>query len=163
MSAPNPSDPQLLLPEWLRDGEAPLPAPIEQKPAVQPMARVAAVDVAEVAPVARDAAASMPALPYSDRLSLDTRLDPKLLVTAEDLPGWLGGLERVIPSAAATNIAAPVAPGAQRVTIEEPEPYQGVDAPEDGVIDVEVNGWYLIAAALGLLVLIAAAARLYVS
>jgi hypothetical protein len=42
-------------------------------------------------------------------------------------------------------------------------PYDGVDAPQDGVIDVEVNGWIIVAGAVGLLILLAAALKLYLS
>lgn len=157
MSSSNPSDPRLLLPEWLRDGEAPLPAPIEPTATKNPVAVVEVVTVPEV--VAAPAIA--PATPYSDRLSLDTRLDPAALVSADDLPTWLGGLERhtaIAAAAPAAVVSAPVAP-----RIEDPEPYEGVDAPDEGVVDVEINGWYVIAGAVGLLILLAAALRLYLS
>ncbi len=99
--------------------------------------------------------------PFSERLTIDTRLDPAVLVSPEDLPVWLGGLGhlgfpllRRAPHSIFRRLKLPP-------RIEAPEPYVGVDAPEDGVIDVQVNGWYLIAAAIGLLILLAAALRLY--
>lgn len=166
MSSSDPSDPRMLLPEWLRDGDAlSVPAtsasvsdeavPSETPQIIEsPIEPAASVLTAPVAPPA----------PYSDRLSLDTRLDPGELVSAADLPKWLGGLEQVIvidkfqslqPPTAAT---APVA-----LAIEEAAPYEGVDAPQAGVVDIETNGWILIAAALGLLVLLLAALKLYLS
>lgn len=159
MSAPNQSDPRLRLPEWLRDGDVPLPAPVEKK-SVGQLAQVATdeKDIVAAAAVSNSPAASL-AIPFSDRLSLDTRLDPKLLVSAEDLPAWLGGLER----ATIPNVAVQTVTATSQVPIEEPEPYEGVDAPQEGVIDIEVNGWYLIAGALGLVILLAAALRLYLS
>ena len=160
MSEPNQSDPRLRLPEWLRDGDVPLPAPVETKSVEQPVA-VATVekDIVAASAVSNSPAATS-AMPYSDRLSLDTRLDPKLLVSAEDLPAWLGGLERAtIPNVAVQTVTT----AASQVPIDEPEPYEGVDAPQEGVIDIEVNGWYLIAGALGLFILLAAALRLYLS
>lgn len=168
MSSTNPSDPQLLLPEWLRDGSE-LPA---SRPVPTPPAAVATVEPAIAPPpvASSDAvvAVAASATPYSDRLSLDTRLDPGQLVSAADLPKWLGGLQGVAPAgktpAAVENAPfAAMAANAPVLVIEEPEPYIGADAPQDGVVDVEINGWLLIAAALGLLVLLAAALKLYLS
>ena len=163
MSAPNPSDPRLLLPDWLRDGDTPLPVPIERKPTDPPVAVAEIEDVAEAPPVVEEAVALVPVTPYSDRLSLDTRLDPGALVSAEDLPTWLGGLERTAAAIADVPAHASVAAASPAVAIEEPEPYAGVDAPQEAVIDVQVNGWYMIAGAIGLLILLAAAFRLYLS
>jgi hypothetical protein len=159
MSSSNPSDPRLLLPDWLRDGDVLLPVSDSLKPAEQPVVVVA---VAEAAAVVPDKPAVVPVRPYSERLSLDTRLDPGALVSAEDLPTWLGGLDRSTAHVPSTPASAPIA-AATAVVIEEPEPHEGVDAPEDGVIDVEVNGWYMIAGAIALLILLAAALRLYLS
>ncbi len=167
MSSPNPSDPRMLLPDWLRDGDAPLPEVVHTEPeaavsAAVPVVREDVVEIIAVAPVIAEQV--VPATPYSDRLSLDTRLDPGQLVSPEDLPTWLGGLERTleVPGPAAIRETSPL-PVTNVVAIEEPEPYDGVDAPEDGVIDVQVNGWYAIVAALGLLILLAAALKLYLS
>jgi hypothetical protein len=164
MSSTNPSDPRLLLPDWLRDGDTPLPSPVESKPAQQPVAVAEVVGAVETAPIIVDAPVVVAMSPFSERLSLDTRLDPGALVSAEDLPSWLGGLERSTAPVVATK--APVRVRAVPVvaaTVEEPEPYEGVDSPEEGVIDVQVNGWYMIAGAIGLLILLAAALRLYLS
>ena len=163
MSSSNPSDPRLLLPDWLRDGDTPLPAPAESKPLEQPVAVAELVGAAETVPLTHVAAADAPVLPYSERLSLDTRLDPNALVSPEDLPAWLGGLERSTAPLVEAQTPVRVTPAVPVVTIEEPEPYEGVDAPEAGVIDVEVNGWYMIVGAIGLLILLAAALRLYLS
>jgi hypothetical protein len=163
MSSPNPSDPRLLLPDWLRDGDTPLPAPAESKPLDQSVATAELVEVAELVPVHQDTPVAAPALPYSERLSLDTRLDPNALVAPEDLPAWLGGLERAPGPVVGVPAPVSVTPRVSVVAIEEPEPYEGVDAPEEGVIDVEVNGWYMIVGAIGLLILLAAALRLYLS
>lgn len=161
MSSPNPSDPRLLLPDWLRDGDAPLPAPAESEPLKQSVATAELVEVAELVPVNQATPVVAPVLPYSERLSLDTRLDPNALVAPEDLPAWLGGLERAPSPVAGAPVS--VTPRVSVVAIEEPEPYEGVDAPEEGVIDIEVNGWYMIVGALGLLILLGAALRLYLS
>lgn len=167
MSSSNPSDPRLLLPDWLRDGDTPLPSRSElQVPAAVQAADVdETVAVVSVSQIAINAipTAIPPMRPYSDRLTLDTRLDPGQLVSSEDLPGWLGGLERTLDGAAPVSIAAAAPSAAPVAPIAEPEPYVGVDAPEDGVIDVQVNGWYLIVGAIGLLILLAAALRLYLS
>jgi hypothetical protein len=164
MSSSNPSDPRLLLPEWLRDGDTPLPTRAESRPAGQPVVVAEIVEVVEAEPVI-DTPIAVPVTPYSERLSLDTRLDPGALVSAEDLPSWLGGVERdaapAVEAVAPARVAAATAPAA--AAIEEPEPYDGVDAPEAGVIDVQVNGRYMIAGAIGLLILLAAALRLYLS
>jgi hypothetical protein len=169
MSSSNPSDPRLLLPDWLRDGDTPLPVPTQPQP-TEPV--VVSVEEAEVVVAASVPTAAEPLVPFSERLSLDTRLDPQLLVSPEDLPDWLGGLDRlsiatdkiapiqresIAPAALVASSPAPVAP------LAEPEPYDGVDAPEPGVIEVEVNGWYVVAGALGLIILLAAALRLYLS
>ncbi len=165
MSSSNQSDPRLLLPDWLRDGDAPLPAAVQP----EPLAAIAngidsteTVEVVDVAPVFAEPV--VPVTPYSDRLSLDTRLDPDQLVSPEDLPMWLGGLERTVEvpvgAVASTTSAMPIS---NAVAIEEPAPYDGVDAPENDVIDVQVNGWYAIVGALGLLILLAAALKLYLS
>lgn len=160
MSSSNPSDPRLLLPEWLRDGDVPAVAVIEP----QPLATVAEPSVAAAAEVAAVEIAQprlSPLTPFSDRLSLDTRLDPAQLVEASDLPAWLGGPERQSPLAPVQKIQAEALPSAQ--DIDEPLVYDEVDAPEEGVIDVQVNGWYLVAGAIGLLILLAAAFRLYLA
>lgn len=166
MSSPNPSDPRLLLPEWLRDGDVPAAArtavDATPDPAVEHTEGSVAVDLVEIV---SDPVFSPPVTPFSDRLSLDTRLDPGQLVSAADLPKWLGGLEPVGRSPVVQSLSASTAtPRAQTpATIEEPEPYEGVDAPADGVIDVDVNGWIIIGAAAGLLVLLIAAFKLYLS
>lgn len=165
MSSSNSTDPRLLLPDWLRDGDAPLPVQTVPPTALAlPEADIVEAEV--VAPVATQAVAAAkvaiaPAIPFSDRLTLDTRLDPALLVSSEDLPGWLGGLERTAGKAPQVLQFATATPVTHVAPIAEPEPYAGVDAPEDGVIDVQINGWYLIAGAVGLLVLLGAALRLY--
>jgi hypothetical protein len=161
MSSTNPSDPRLLLPEWLRDGDLPVSATIEQKPA-QAVAASAVVERAEAVVLDAPQTATAPAAPFSDRLSLDTRLDPGQLVSASDLPAWLGGLDRAEPGMQIQQLQTATA-SANPAAIEEPEPYEGIDAPEDGVIDVQINGWTMIAAALGLLILLAAALRLYLT
>ena len=160
MSASNTPDPRLLLPEWLRDGEAPvaLNVPTPEPATVPEPGSDAAIETTVVAP----AVAQIPATPYSDRLSLDTRLDPGQLVAPSDLPRWLGGLESIAPAKEVHGVGSPTA-SLPVPAIEEPEPYEGVDAPQEGVVDVEVNGWILVAAALGLLVLLVAAIRLYLS
>jgi hypothetical protein len=151
----------LLLPEWLRDGEAPASAKIEQT-ATEPVGTTTVEVVTEVATIETPQAAAVPATPFSDRLSLDTRLDPGQLVSASDLPAWLGGLERVAPALTVQQL--PAAPASvATTTVEVPEPYEEVDAPEDGVVEIEVNGWIMVAAALGLLILLAAALRLYLT
>jgi hypothetical protein len=165
MSSSNPSDPRLLLPDWLRDGDTPLPTSARAMPAEQPKAVAKIIEVVEAVPVVVAAPVVLSATPFSERLSLDTRLDPGALVSAEDLPAWLGGLEHHTASTAA--VSAPPRATARAVpatvTIEDPQPYEGVDAPEDSVIDVQVNGWYMIAGAIGLVILLAAALRLYLS
>lgn len=163
MSSSNSSDPRMLLPDWLRDGDTPLAPSSEPIAVAQPVAVAEIVEVIEAAPVVAESAPAAPVLPYSDRLSLDTRLDPGVLVSVEDLPSWLGGLERasIAPILDSSVVAAPVV--APVAVIEEPEPYEGVDAPEEGVIDVSINGWYMVAGAIGLLILLAAALRLYLS
>jgi len=158
MSTSNPSDPRLLLPEWLRDGDLPtsLEAPETQAP-VESIAPVPALPA--------DVPAVVPSVPFSDRLSLDTRLDPGLLVSAADLPKWLGGLESVPPAVGqqpirSETIANPLSP---MKSIEEPESYEDAALSQDRVIDVQVTGWMMVAGALGLLVLLAAALKLYLS
>ena len=165
MSSSNQSDPRLLLPDWLRDGDAPLPMAVQPKPVA---ATADVTEAQEIVKVVETAPAIMepvtPVTPYSDRLSLDTRLDPDQLVSSEDLPTWLGGLERTVEvPAGAVATASSANPVAQAVEIEKPAPYDGVDAPENDVIDVQVNGWYAIVGALGLLILLAAALKLYLS
>ena len=163
MSSSNPSDPRLLLPDWLRDGDALLAAPAESSSLEPPVAVAEHVEVAETVPLSQFAPDVAPTLPYSERLSLDTRLDPGALVSPEDLPAWLGGLERATAPLVEAQAPVRVPPALPAVAIEEPEPYEGVDAPEPGVIDVEVNGWYMIVGAIGLFILLAAALRLYLS
>ncbi len=165
MSSSNQSDPRLLLPDWLRDGDAPLPEAVQREPVEATVVGTGVqeiVEVVDVAPVIEKPI--LASTPYSDRLSLDTRLDPDQLVSPEDLPTWLGGLERS-PEVPAGAVAAEtkVKPIANIVAIEEPAPYDGVDAPEKDVIDVQVNGWYAIVGAIGLLILLAAALKLYLS
>lgn len=167
MSAPTPSDPRLLLPEWLRDGEMPAPVKTQIAPAPPPegpepliketIVRVESIDAAP--------AVTPPNVPFSDRLSLDTRLDPGSLVSAADLPIWLGGLEHVAPAAGpSTKRQTSSAPAATIVApIDSDEPDDEIDTPSNGVIDVEVSGWVAIAAAAGLLILLAAALKLYLS
>jgi hypothetical protein len=165
MSASNQSDPRLLLPEWLRDGDLPASIKTPAEPAsVQPTADMAPIEQVAVIETVEIPAPAVPAIPFSDRLSLDTRLDPGSLVSASDLPIWLGGLERVAPSTAQPLIR-PSPTGAPRTVepIEEAVPDDGVDAPQDEVIDVEVNGWIIVAGAVGLLILLAAALKLYLS
>ena len=91
MSTSNPSDPRLLLPEWLRDGD--LPASLEVPETQAPVESIAPVQALPV-----DVTAVGPSVPFSDRLSLDTRLDPGLLVSAAHLPKWLGGLALIFIS-----------------------------------------------------------------
>jgi hypothetical protein len=163
MSSQDASDPRLLLPEWLRDGDTPLPL-FPEAPSTKQQVAVVEPDPLAAAPQARPATqAGQTASPFSERLTIDTSLDPAALVSITDLPVWLGGLEhQVIPLAmGSASIHRPKAEAA--AGIEVPTPYEGVDAPEDGVIDVQVNGWYLIAAAIGLLILLAAAVRLYLT
>ncbi len=158
MSTSNPSDPRLLLPEWLRDGD--LPASLEVPETQAPVESIAPVQALPV-----DVTAVGPSVPFSDRLSLDTRLDPGLLVSAAHLPKWLGGLALVPPpveqqpirSEALANTPSPMK------SIEEPESYADVAPSQDRVIDVQVTGWMLVAGALGLIVLLAAAVKLYLS
>lgn len=166
MSSSDPSDPRMLLPEWLRDGDAlSVPTPSasvsdEAVPSETPQIIESPVEPAAnllTVPVA-------PPTPYSDRLSLDTRLDPGELVSAADLPKWLGGLEQVIVLDQSQTVQPAMTTTAPRaIAIEEAAPYEGVDAPQAGVVDIEANGWILIAAALGLLVLLLAALKLYLS
>ncbi|MEZ4506055.1 MAG: hypothetical protein R2848_09465 [Thermomicrobiales bacterium] len=76
-----------------------------------------------------------------DRLALDHVLDPGQLVGPEDLPTWLGGLERT--NVAVEQVSIPTAMSSTASTVPlaiEAEPYDGVDAPQPDVIDVEVNG-----------------------
>jgi hypothetical protein len=150
----------LLLPEWLRDGDVPAATNVESK-AAQPAERAPSATVAEVVVVEEIHAAAEPAVPFSDRLSFDTRLDPGQLVSASDLPAWLGGIGHTTPAQTVKHVQT--APAITAVASEALEPYEGIDAPEDGVIDIEVNGWVIIAAALGLLILLAAALRLYLT
>lgn len=162
MSASNQPDPRLSLPDWLRDGDTPLPSAVATKPVAQPVVATEVVEVVEVVQVVTEPV--QPATPFSDRLSLDTRLDPERLISPEDLPLWLGGLERlVVAPGPSSPLPVKQAPVAHAIAIEAPEPYEGVDAPDEGVVDVQVNGWYLIVAALGLLILLAAALRLYLA
>lgn len=166
MSASNSSDPRLLLPEWLRDGDMPASAktPLEST-ASESTSNPDAVEAIAVVETAEVLAPAAPATPFSDRLSLDTRLDPGSLVSAADLPTWLGGLERVAPSSGQPSIrpSSTIAPSVAPAPAEEQEPYDEADAPKDGVIDVDVNGWVMIAGAVGLLILLAAALKLYLS
>jgi hypothetical protein len=163
VSSSNSSDPRLLLPEWLRDGDKPASAKVEVDSA--PTVPVERVDeVVEIERIIVVDPPAIPSTPFSERLSLDTRLDPGQLVTAADLPRWLGGLERLAaPTETRTATATATARVSNPVVIETPEPYDGVDAPEDGVIDVQVNGWVMVAGAIGLLVLLLAALKLYLS
>lgn len=158
MSSSNPSDPRLLLPEWLRDGDLPatIKAPEAKAPAASP-AQVEAPSV-NVQPVA-------PAAPYSDRLSLDTRLDPAQLVSAADLPKWLGGLERLesTGSQQTTRLTSIPMIEASTASAIEPEIDEDIEPSQDRVVDVQITGWMLVAGAVGLLVLLAAALRLYLS
>ena len=158
MSSSNPSDPRLLLPEWLRDGDLPasIRIPEEEAPIASPTQ-------AEAAPVEMHVV--LPAVPYSDRLSLDTRLDPAQLVSAADLPKWLGGLERIestksqptIQLASTHVIESSTAPPIQ------PEIDEDIEPAQDRIVDVQINGWMMVAGAVGLLVLLAAALKLYLS
>ncbi len=157
MSAPRPSDPRLLLPEWLRDGDTPVGPTIVAEPAAP-----AIIETTSDPATVIESVPTTPATPFSDRLSLDTRLDPAQLVSASDLPKWLGGLERVGIAQESAAPAALTAPPAAP-TLEEPEPYEGVDAPQPGITNVEIDAWIVIAAAIGLLVLLFAAFRLYLS
>lgn len=162
MSSSNPSDPRLLLPEWLRDGDAPV-ALKHTAPEPAPETRAQPIETAAPATVTIPQTVTQNlATPYSDRLSLDTRLDPDRLISAEDLPRWLGGIEKAAAATAALQVARTDPPPVASVP-DEPEPYDGVDAPQDGVVDIEVNGWILVAAAIGLLVLLLGAIRLYLS
>ena len=158
MSTSNPSDPRLLLPEWLRDGD--LPASLETPEAQAPVESIAP---AQALPV--DVPAIAPSVPFSDRLSLDTRLDPGLLVSAADLPKWLGGLESIPPAVAQQPIRSETManPPSSPKSIEEPESYEDVAPSQDRVIDVQVTGWMMVAGAVGLLILLAAALKLYLS
>jgi hypothetical protein len=161
MSSPSQSDPRLLLPEWLRDGDAPLPAAAAPS---SPAATTAIVEeVAVIAALPVQPAAPLPSTPFSERLSLDSRLDPASLVSAADLPSWLGGIERAKPITTSTVSSSSAASRIARseAAFEEPVPYEGVDAPDSGVIDIQVNGWYAIAAGIVLVVLLAAALRLF--
>lgn len=162
MSAPSPSDPRLLLPEWLRDADTPVAAAIVAKPAAPAPSPPAAIESRSVPAAVIESAPATPAPPFSERLALDTRLDPAQLVSAADLPKWLGGVERVEVAHGNAAPVALVAPSAALI-IEEPEPYEGVDAPQTGIIDVEIDAWIVIAVAVGLLVLLFAAFRLYLS
>lgn len=171
MSSPNPPDPRLLLPEWLRDGDA-LPEAIASAPVPSPApAPVSTALVEHPTPETRETApsAAAPLLPFSDRLSLDTRLDPGQLVSAADLPAWLGGLERVAQpisrqpvAGKPTSVAVPLTASAATIAPDQVVEIED-DAPDDGVVDVEVSGWILVAAAIGLLILLGAALRLYLS
>lgn len=163
MSAPNPSDPRLLLPDWLRDADAPLPIPTAPTSARGSTALAEDCVAPEVVVLVAEPPKVTSSTPFSDRLSLDTRLDPNALVAATDLPAWLGGLEQIADSVPAGQPAFQAVSAAPTLPVAEPEPYDAVDAPEDGVIEVQINGWYILLAAIGLLLLIAAAARLFLS
>jgi len=167
MSSTNPSDPRLLLPEWLRDGDPPASTQVVTSAEGQPLDGIEPIaNVVTLETVTASEPVVISIAPFSERLSLDTRLDPDQLVSAADLPKWLGGLERMAPLAGAQTIAtgsASVAPADGLVLVEAPEPYDGIDAPEPNVIDVQLNGWILVAGAIGLLILILAALRMYLS
>jgi hypothetical protein len=158
MSTSHPSDPRLLLPEWLRDGD--LPPSLE---VTETQDTVESIAPAQALPV--DLPAAVPSVPFSDRLSLDTRLDPGLLVSATDLPKWLGGLELVPPSSVQQPTRTEAIAESRSVpkSIEAPEPYEETEPSQDRVIDVQVTGWMMVAGALGLLVLLATALKLYLS
>ncbi len=137
MSSTNPSDPRLLLPEWLRDGDPPASthggANAPRAVITTRRHRAAMANVVTLRNRSPRVSRSSRRSPFSERLSLDTRLDPDQLVSAADLPKWLGGLERMAPLASAQTIAtgsASVAPADGLVLVEAPEPYDGVDAPE---------------------------------
>lgn len=158
MSSSNRPDPRLLLPEWLRDGD--LPASSETREVQAPVETQIAIGAPPI-----EAPSVAPPDPYSNRLSLDTRLDPGLLVSATDLPKWLGGRER--PS---LTIAPPPAPPdavfeglAGTLSDDEPEYVEELEPSQQKVIDVQVNGWIMVAGAVGLLILLAAAFKLYLS
>jgi hypothetical protein len=158
MSTSNPSDPRLLLPEWLRDGD--LPASIETRAAQAPVESQVIIESAQI-----DVPSIAPTVPFSDRLSLDTRLDPGLLVSATDLPSWLGGLERISPTIEPQPVRShPVLEeGVGTHSEGEPEPAEEFEPSQLQTVDVQVNGWVMIAGAVGLLVLIVAALTLYLS
>ena len=162
MSSSESPDPRLLLPEWLRDGDLPASAAVVE---IQPKPAVAVVPVVPAVADEVVQAETGTLAPFSDRLSLDTRLDPGQLVSAADLPAWLGGLEPRHPLPTIQTLgpatAAPLVSDA--ATVAEPAHYEGIDAQDEGVIDIQVNGWYLVAGAIGLLILLAAALRLYLS
>ena len=162
MSKQEQSDPRLLLPEWLRD-EGPLPAPSRQgmTPGNVPVPVSAPATVSQPA---QPIFASTPLVPYSERLSLDTRLDPATLVAATDLPGWLGGV--VEAASAPTSSAGPVdrlPVPTHAATPLEAEPYEEIDEAADEVVEFEIGAGYLVGAAIALLVLLGAALRLYLS
>ncbi|MCA9860776.1 MAG: hypothetical protein KC438_13700 [Thermomicrobiales bacterium] len=163
MSTSNPNDPRLLLPEWLRDDDVPQSGKGAVEIPQPPRDAVAVVESVTDTAVAVESASAVPSIPYSERLSLDTQLDPQRLLSIEDLPAWLGGVERqILPG----DIEPPLEPEPTRQTdaiLEEPEPYLGADAPQDGVAEVTVNNWMIVLGAIGLIVLVAAAFRLYVS
>jgi hypothetical protein len=76
----------------------------------------------------------------------------------------LGGLERISPSAPTQSVHTDSAGIAIAGTpIDDLEPYLGADAPEERAVDIEVSGWMLVAGAIGLMILILAALKLYLS
>lgn len=166
MSSSNVPDPRLLLPEWLRDDAIPT-APAMKGPNGTPVILAeSALDEGNLVEIPTVTEPALPnQIPFSDRLSLDTRLDPALLVAATDLPKWLGGTASAGLPGDVRSAQPPAAtlPAAGTFAIEEPEPYEGAGAPEPGVTDVQLNGWYLVAGAIALLVLLIGAFKLYLS
>lgn len=180
MTGKPPADPRLLLPEWLRDGDLKTEGMTNRSEStVDTVDRQQAPNQVQVI---HD--------PYSDRLTIDEMLDPRSLVSERDLPAWLGSLSigRTEPSHADRRppASSPPAtqPGARPVSDRAPEPVATpamdrslvetpVEAPEltddavdpnpTNVVDVTLAGWQLAAVAIGLLVLLAAALRLYLT
>jgi hypothetical protein len=158
MSSANRPDPRLLLPEWLRDGD--LPASSETRGVQATVETQVAIEALTI-----ESPSVAPTDPFSNRLSLDTSLDPGLLVSATDLPKWLGGRERT----GSTNAQQPLPSDgvfdgkAETLPDDEPESVEELEPPQQKVIDVQVNGWIMVGGAVGLVVLLAAALTLYLS
>lgn len=181
MSAKPPADdPRMLLPEWLRDEDA-SPDPVSNRP--EPIVETGEHQQASVrVAVIRD--------PYSQRLAVDDMLDPRALVSESDLPAWLGSLAHAPTEPAHDHSRRPEPASspikASTVTVSDPGPKVGsapssarslTEAPASAarmepdaiepnpanVVDVTLEGWQLTAVAIGLLVLLAAALRLYLN
>jgi hypothetical protein len=166
MTNSDPSDPRLLLPNWLRDPvveEESTMLPVDRSAPRGERKRTTRNDGPKPAP---------DFLPFSTRLAVDRVFDPSMLISADDLPRWLSGHTReaqAIPGHGIRNVEhaathAPLSP--ESPSADESESLGETAAmreAEPNVVQVELSGWYLVLAAIGLLILVAGALRLFLS